>query len=213
MFAHHVYEAPGERLLLVQMEARPNFPTQHRHIVAYVVRRACSDVPSKANPSTFDAWYDGKVAEGYRSANWHVGNNRKHPIYVANLQVRAQIDAYMPLREKLAGGAPYGADVVFKPYELKSECALAMADFFARFQKHLKKVHAGGVRTELQNDFFTKLLQVWSFLNFEKFVFGISNSSYSGLGNPQHFVETNFKDGLAYIQANMLDEFLVKTHE
>lgn len=210
MFEHHEYEAPGERLLLVQMEARPSYPSDHRHIVAYVVRRACADVPRADNPAQTQTYYDGKDPAGYRMANWHVGNNRKNALYVKDMVIRGQIDAYMPAHSKIADGRPYGGVVRFAPHEVEHQNAIAMANFFRRYDTFKDKMYLTKSVPEQANEFFRTCLMVWSFLDLKKLVIRIPNSGSSALSVASNFVELDWATGLEYIQEAYLDEFAVK---
>jgi hypothetical protein len=207
MFNHHSYEAPGERLLLVQMEARPNYPSEHRHIVAYVVRRACADVPRPDEPNKTLTWYDGKEPTGYRTANWHVGCERKTGHYVQDLEVRGQIDAYMPNHKKLADGKPYGGVVRFRPYEVDHNNAMAMANFFRRYDAFKDKLYLTGSVPQQDSEFFRSCLLIWTFLDLKKFAIRIHDGA---LSNPANFQELDWAPGLEYIQHAYLDEFAVK---
>jgi hypothetical protein len=210
MFPYHEHEAPGERLLLVQMEARPNYASDHRHIVAYVIRRACADVPRANNPASVQTYYDGANPAGYRTANWHVGCNKKNAIYVADMTVRGQIDAYMPAASKIADGKPYGGDVRFQPYQVDHMNALAMANTFRRYNKFKDGLYMTGSVPAQDNEFFRACLLVWTFLDLKKFVIRIPNTKSTALSDPAGFVEHGWADGLAYVQATYLDEFAVK---
>lgn len=210
MFNHHEYEAPGERLLLVQMEARPSYSSEHRHIVAYVIRRSCPDVVRGDDPTRTQTYYDGRNPQGYRTANWHKGCDSKNALYVADLVIRGQIDAYMPASKKLAEGAPYGGNVRFAPHEVEHNNAMAMANFFRRYDTFKDKMHLAGAFPQQANEFFRTCLLIWSFLDLKKMAIRIPNSNTHDLSNLHGFVEHNWADGIAYVQAAYLDEFAVK---
>lgn len=210
MFNYHEYEAPGERLLLVQMEARSNYASEHLHIEACVIRRAHADVPCADNPEKTKTYYDGKMASGYRTANWHVGNDRKSPLYIADLKIVGQIDAYMPDHNKLCNGAPYGSDVRFTPYCVELANSLAMAQFYRRYEAFRQKTHLAGNMPQFRNDFFRSCFQIWTFLDLKSWAIRVPNSGNGGLSNPLGFVELPWVEGLNYIQATYLDEFAVK---
>lgn len=211
MFNHHKHEAPGDRLLLVQMEARPNYASGHRHIEAYVIRRACADVPLTDNPEQTQTYYDGKSPIGYRTANWHVGNDRKSPLYTADLKITGQIDAYMPGHKKIVGGgAPYGGDVRFTPHYVEFANALAMANTFRRYEAFRQKAHLHGNMPEFKNDFFKSCFLIWTFLDLKSWAIRIRDCSDGALSNPLGFVELPWAVGLDCIQSYYLDEFAVK---
>ncbi|CAB4194388.1 hypothetical protein UFOVP1254_35 [uncultured Caudovirales phage] len=212
MFNHHEYEAPGERLLLVQMEGRPSYACDHRHIIAHVVRRACANKPCADDPTRTQTYYDGKNPVGYRSANWHVGCDRKNALYVQDLEIRGQIDAYMPDHKKLADGAPYAGAIRFRPYEVEHQNAIAMANFFRRYDAFRDKILLAGNLPQQDNEFFRSCLLIWTFLDLKKMLIRIPTSGNQSipLSNSLGFVEHNWADGLKYIQGAYLDEFAVK---
>lgn len=203
-FRHPHTDPVSERLLLVVLEEPQSFSTEFRHIRASVIRRAVPHTyasEADALAKNVQTWNDDHPdkCQGYRVASY-VYPTASTNLYVDDMQLRGQIDAY-PNGARLAEGRPYANRVTFKPYEVTYQEANAISQFFVKFGRYMEK------QNESCNDDFVKhLARLAKFLKITRFVFhkpGIHHTSLESIGNLD---EMNLVDAIIRIEA-MLKPF------
>ena len=181
------YEPPSERLLLVELESRPDFATDYRHVVAYVVRRAVAHVKDPENESKVLTWWDDRTATGYRMASWHDSRKPEGAIYVDGLQLRGQIDAYVPSgQQPLAKGRPYGNSVRFTAHSIEADNAQAMHKTFQRLRRRAIGPYPNGWN---RDDFLGQLQALAHSLKIKNCVFRLEGARQESLAHSNNFYE------------------------
>lgn len=180
-FRHPHTDPVSERLLLVVLEEPSSHSSEYRHIRASVIRRAVPHTIDNNVVGCVKVWNDDYTnkCQGYRVASY-VYPTAATNLYVDDMQLRGQIDAY-PNGARLAEGRPYANRVTFKPYEVTYQEANAISQFFVKFGRYMEK------QTESCNDDFVKhLARLAKFLKITRFVFhkpGIRHTSLESVGN------------------------------
>ena len=173
-----------ERLLLIELEPKPNIPSDYRHISATVVRRAVADVKNKEDGTS--QWWDGVEPIGYRNTTWSCHSPVK-AVYVDGLQLRGQIDAHGDAAKcVLNKGRPYGNEITFRASYIEQTQADAMSKTFAKLSKAKKADSSHDA-----NDFTTQLFFLAKALGISRFIFHTSPYA-NGLLASKHFVEYDF---------------------
>ena len=188
---HPTDEAPTERLILIELESPERWDTQHRHIIARVVRRAQAHVHAAA-PSTYVQHFDGEKVSGYRHATWSK-SSPKGAIYVDDLRIRGQIDVNR--HDKLNGGMPYGNDVSFACHTIKARDARLMHEAFGKIGKRMEALEkAGHVHTD---SFVDSVRMLMLALGINKAVVKVDGAHGTSLGDPDLWHEVGLA-GMSY---------------
>ena len=186
------YEAPSERLLLVELEGRQDYSGDYRHVIAYVVRRAVAHVKDPDNGGEVIAFWDAHNATGYRMASWHDSRKPEGAIYVDGLQLRGQIDAHGPSGQRpLAKGRPYGNCVRFKANSVEADNAQAMHKTFQRLSRRAIGPYPNGWN---RDDFLGQLQALAHSLKIKNCVFRLEDARQPSLADANSFYEVPVAD-------------------
>ena len=201
-FQAQAYEPKAARLLLIEMEKNQfaHNNDDYSHIVACVVRRAVADEPAIEGKRSKVYW-DGDAPTGYRNCSW--SSHHKNAQYVADMHIRGQIDGLSNPRP-LCEGRPYCNKVVYKPYDVESQAASALARTFKAYDafydiQYNAREH-GGLST--RDEFIDRVALLAHFLNIEQFAFRNTNRYNYNLADSSNFFECH---GMAAAKGAILE--------
>ncbi len=147
MTAYHPTEEAGtERFIYLELEPRPSWGGDCRHIRAGVVRLAQAHI--KRENGSLD-YHDGATVTGWRWATW--SSNKKNGIYVDGLKVRGQLDVGI---KQLNDGKPYANELEFTESQLRKRQVYLMHTAFKALDiKRAKLIAAGHVfRDDMESE-------------------------------------------------------------
>lgn len=185
-------EPASERLLHIFLLPRPTYGGDYRHIGTSVVRRALAD---RKNPDTERMEYnDGVHVSGYRRATW--SNSTERGVFVDNLSVHGQIDAYGP--NKLRDGKPYGNEPQFEPHRVQAREAALMAKTFAHLSRRYKALTEKG--HVFDNDNYADMVRAHALaLGIKRCIVLRKGRERAGYDDKDAYIEFDLKDIVYYV--------------